>query len=134
MMNEPLSTIMTRDLITLSKNDTLAKANELLKTKRIHHLPVVEDGILIGLITTYDLFKLRYDKEQYDTVKIEEVMTRKLATLEPTDKIGTAAEIFMAHLFHAVPIVEGNKLMGIVTTHDLLKYCFRKEYERAPVV
>lgn len=134
MMNEPLSTIMTRDLITLSKNDTLAKANELLKTKRIHHLPVVENGILIGLITTYDLFKLRYDKEQYDTVKIEEVMTRKLATLEPNDKIGTAAEIFMAHLFHAVPIVEGNKLMGIVTTHDLLKYCFRKEYERAPVV
>lgn len=134
MMNEPLSTIMTRDLITLSKSDNLAKANELLKTKRIHHLPVVEDGNLIGLITTYDLFKLRYDKEQYDTVKIEEVMTRKLATLEPNDKIGTAAEIFMAHLFHAVPIVEGNKLVGIVTTHDLLKYCFRKEYERAPVV
>lgn len=133
-MNEPLSTIMTRDLITLSKNDTLAKANELLKTKRIHHLPVVEDGNLIGLITTYDLFKLRFDKEHYDEVKIDEVMTRKLATLEPTDKIGTAAEIFMAHLFHAVPIVEGNKLMGIVTTHDLLKYCFRKEYERAPVV
>jgi CBS domain-containing protein len=125
---------MTRDLITLSKNDTLAKANELLKTKRIHHLPVVEDGNLIGLITTYDLFKLRFDKEHYDEVKIDEVMTRKLATLEPTDKIGTAAEIFMAHLFHAVPIVEGNKLMGIVTTHDLLKYCFRKEYERAPVV
>ena len=80
-MNEPLSTIMTRDLITLSKNDTLAKANELLKTKRIHHLPVVEDGNLIGLITTYDLFKLRFDKEHYDEVKIDEVMTRKLATL-----------------------------------------------------
>jgi CBS domain-containing protein len=135
MMNEPLSTIMTRDLITLSPDDTLEKANELLRTKRIHHLPVVDGDTIVGLITTYDLYKRGLSKDAYHTVKASELMTTKLATLEPGDKIGTAAEIFLAHLFHAIPIVEeGHKLVGIVTTHDLLKYCFKKEYERAPIV
>ncbi len=131
-MNEPLSTIMTTELITISPQDNLGKAEELLTTRRIHHLPVVEGKKLVGLVTTYDLFKLTYSREEYKTVKVSEVMTAKLATLEPSDHIGTAAEIFLAHLFHAIPIVQGGELKGIVTTHDLLKYSFKKEYTSLP--
>lgn len=134
-MNEPVSTIMTRELITLKPEDTLATANELLRSKRIHHLPVVENEKIVGLITTYDLYKYAFNHDDISTIKAKEIMTTKLATLEPGDKVGTAAEIFLAHLFHAIPIVEDDhKLVGIVTTHDLLKYCFKKEYERAPIV
>lgn len=128
MMNEPLSSIMTTELITLGPNDTLQAAMDLLTTKRIHHLPVVDGKKLVGLITTYDLFKIDRNKADFGEVRLEEVMTRKLATLEPSDKIGTAAEIFLAHLFHAIPIVDNGDLAGIVTTHDIMKYCFRKEY------
>ena len=55
-------------------------------------------------------------------------MTTKLATLEPSDKVGSAAEIFLEHLFHAVPIVKDGELVGIITSFDVMKYEFRKAY------
>ncbi len=91
-MNEPLSTIMTTELITVGPQDTLAKAAELLSTRRIHHLPVVEGKKLVGLLTTYDLFKIKHPQSEYAQIKVADVMTKKLATLEPKDHIGTAAE------------------------------------------
>ena len=83
---------------------------------------------MIGLITTADLLWLNMGFEQYHTVKVRDVMTKKLATLEPTDKIGSAAELFLLNRFHAVPIVVNGDLIGIVTSFDILKYEFKKEY------
>ena len=128
MMNEPVSTIMSTDLVTLGPNDTLEKVRQLFSEKRIHHLPVVEDGNLVGLVTTYDLFKMGKSANEYADIKVSEIMTKKLARLEPSSKVGTAAEIFLENLFHALPIVDGDKLVGIVTTFDILRYEFRKEY------
>lgn len=129
MMNEPVSTIMTSDLITLGPNDSLDKVRQLFKEKRIHHLPVVDDNQhLVGLVTTYDLFKMGKAADEYADIKVSEIMTTKLAKLEPTAKVGTAAEIFLENLFHALPIVDNEKLIGIVTTFDILRYEFRKEY------
>lgn len=128
MMNEPISGIMSTKLITISPDEPLTTVKELFSGKRIHHLPVVEDGKLIGLITTADLLWLNKGFDQYSTIKVREVMTTKLATLEPTDKIGSAAELFLLNRFHAVPIVSDNSLIGIVTSFDILKYEFKKEY------
>jgi acetoin utilization protein AcuB len=128
MMNEPVSSIMTSDLITLEPNDTLSKVREVFSSKRIHHLPVVDNGNLVGLITTYDLFRLGKASSEYGKIKVKDVMTTRLARLEPNAKIGTAAEIFLENLFHALPIVEGDKLVGIVTTFDVLRYEHNKEY------
>lgn len=127
-MNEPLSTIMTTDLYTVGPDDSLGDARRLLLSHRIHHVPVVEGKSLVGLITTYDLFKLSYHPNEMDSVKVRDVMTTKLATLEPKDKIGSAAELFLEHLFHAVPIVKDGELKGLVTSFDVMKYEFRKEY------
>ena len=55
-------------------------------------------------------------------------MTKKIATLTPSDKIGSAAELFLEHLFHAVPIVENGELVGIITSFDVMKYEFQKAY------
>lgn len=129
MMNEPVSTIMTRKLITLTPEDTLQTVREIFSSYRIHHLPVVtEDGSLAGLVTTYDLFKLGIASESYDSLSVTDIMTKKLATLEPTAKVGTACEVFLENLFHALPIVDDGKLVGIVTTFDVLKYTHTKEY------
>ena len=128
MMNEPLSGIMSTKLVTISPDEPLTTVKELFSGKRIHHLPVVEDGKLIGLITTADLLWLNKGFDQYSTIKVRDVMTTKLATLEPTDKIGSAAELFLLNRFHAVPIVSGDTLIGIVTSFDILKYEFKKEY------
>lgn len=57
-------------------------------------------------------------------------MTKILATIEPIDKVGTAAEVFMEHLFHALPVVDNGKLVGIVTSFDVLRYEYNREYPK----
>lgn len=120
---------MVRNLQTVQPEDSLQKVKELLINHRIHHVPVVDkDFQLVGILTTYDLFKLNVDHKDYPTTKVANVMTRQLATLEASDKVGTAAEIFMEHLFHALPVLDGRKLIGIVTSFDVLRYAYNKEY------
>jgi acetoin utilization protein AcuB len=129
MMNEPLRSIMSTKLVTLSPNDTLDHVREIFLSKRIHHLPIVEGRALLGLVTSWDLFKLGISSDDYAKTTVASVMTKKLATLEPDDKIGSAAEVLLEHLFHAIPIVnEDHELVGMVTSYDLLNYSFGKEY------
>ncbi len=130
MMNEPLSSIMTANLITVQPSDKLTAVQHILTTKRIHHVPVVEGKRLVGLLTTYDLFKLCRSGEDYDQIEVRDVMTTRLATLEPEDKVGSASEVFLENLFHAIPIVKDDELVGIVTTLDVLRYSYEKEYPR----
>jgi acetoin utilization protein AcuB len=129
MMNEQLSSIMTREVVTVKPSDSLSKVKEILFDKRFHHIPVVEDGKLVGIVTTYDLVKLNKTFDQYEGMTVKEIMTDKVVTLEPQEKIGAAAQIFLRHLFHGLPIVDDqHNLKGIVTTHDIMKYQFDKEY------
>lgn len=130
-MNEPLASIMSAELVTIHPEDTLADVKKLFKTRRIHHLPVViNKNELVGLITTYDLFKREIPPASFENIKVKEVMTTHLATLEPHEKIGAAAELFLENLFHAVPIVTGKRLVGLVTSFDVLRYQFKKEYPK----
>jgi CBS domain-containing protein len=129
MMNESVTTIMTSDLITVKPEDNLAKVYKLFRSNRIHHLPVVEGKKLVGILTTYDLFKLEKSLKEYGETIVKDVMTTKLATLEPTSRVGSAVLLFIENLFHAVPIVESNgDLVGIVSTLDVMKYSLKKQY------
>jgi acetoin utilization protein AcuB len=131
MMNESVSQIMTREVITVTADDTLDTVQTILFEKRFHHIPVVnrETGKLEGIITSYDMMKLGLHFDEYSSIPVRNVMTAKLVTLQPNEKIGAAAQIFLRHLFHGLPIVDDDyQLVGIVTTHDILKYSFDKEY------
>ena len=129
MMNEPISSIMTTQLITINPEDSLQHAYDILRSKRIHHLPVVEGRKLVGIITTYDIFKLNMAPDQYAKTKAKEIMTTRLATLGPNDKVGSVVLIFVENLFHAVPIVDDDgNAVGLVTTLDVMKYSLKKEY------
>ena len=133
MMNEKLSQIMTTDLITVNPDDNLSQVRDIFKNHRIHHLPVVEGKKLVGLITTSDLWKLNRVHEEYAEISVKDVMTVRLAYLQPEDKIGSAAELFLENLFHAVPVVDEDKnLKGIVTSFDVIKYGYNKEYPDHP--
>jgi len=94
---------------------------------------VTIDDKLLGIISMSDyLFFRRGFLDDRDDEKIEEVrlnnyevsyiMTKGIATLEPTDKINVALEIFKENLFHAIPVVDEDVLVGIVTTHDIIHH------------
>lgn len=127
-MNESVSNIMIRELTMLGSEEKVGRAAEIFKTKRIHHLPIVDNGNLVGLITTYDLWKRHIQPEDFEKIVIKDIMTKDLIKLSPDDKIGTAAELFLDNRFHALPIVDGGKIVGLITTFDVLRYMFKKEY------
>lgn len=129
MMNEPLRLIMTKEIISVSPDTLLGQVRDILLKKGIHHVPVIDNKKLVGLITTWDMFKLGKSADDYAGMKASELMTTHLAKLSPDDHIGAAAEVFEEHLFQAIPIVNDNgEFEGIVTTHDLLNYEYSKEY------
>ncbi|MBP6445317.1 MAG: CBS domain-containing protein [Saprospiraceae bacterium] len=128
MMNESVETIMITDLITLGPESTVEEVSDIFKSKNIHHIPVIDKGILIGMVTTFDMWKIKSTTDEYSKILVKTIMTKKLAKLEPDDKIGTAAELFLVNRFHAIPVVKDGLLVGLVTTFDILRYGFRKEY------
>lgn len=128
MMNEKVETIMIKNLITLGPESTVAHAVEIFRSKKIHHIPITDEGKLVGLITTHDLWNKFVAPEAFDTTLIKDVMAKKLIKLDPEDKIGTAAELFLDNRFHTLPVVIDGLLVGLVTTFDVLRYEFKKEY------
>jgi CBS domain-containing protein len=128
MMNEFVHTIMTKNPITLNLNNTVREVANTFHNQSIHHLPVVDDeGNLRGLVTTYDLWEL--DTEKNADKQVKEIMNDHVVKVESRDKVGTAAELFLDKRFHALPVVEDNKLVGMVTAFDVLRYEFKKEYD-----
>jgi acetoin utilization protein AcuB len=127
----PVSTIMTRDLITVNPKDSLKVVKEIFDSKRLHHIPVVRYKKIVGIISKTDLLyflkganpekeKTRNEKllEKYTA---DEIMTTGMAKLESDDRINVALEVFKENLFHAIPVVDNDELTGIVTTYDIIK-------------
>jgi CBS domain-containing protein len=120
---------MTKDVITLNPDSTLGEAREILLGKHIHHIPIVEGRKLVGMITSWDIFKLGKSAAEYQSMKVSEIMTRKVATLDPGQHLGAAAEVLTRHLFHAIPIINDDaELLGIITSTDIVRYEHTKEY------
>ncbi len=132
MMNEKVKAIMTKDPITVGADDSIEKAANILKKFKIEHLPVVDsNNKLIGILSFYDLWEMNKCHEEYKNIKVSEIMTKRVAKLNPGDKVGSVAEIFLENLFEAIPIVEDdNTLVGIVTLVDVIWYQYKKEYPR----
>ena len=129
---DPISTIMTKDVLTISPGDKLQEAQKIFDQHKIHHLPVVsKDGRVTGMLSVTDLHYFLRGKSinSYEIIlndirlknyKVEEIMTKGLAKISSTDRILTALKIFKENLFHAMPIVDDEKLVGIITTHDII--------------
>ncbi len=129
MMNDIVSSVMTKNVFTVRPEDSLGKVKELFENHRIHHVPVVDDtNQLVGIVTTYDLVKSDIKISDYENNLVKDYMTTKVATLNQDSMIGTACELFILNRFHALPIVEDNKLIGIITSHDVLNYSYKKAY------
>lgn len=130
---KPVKDIMTSDVYTadLSK-DTLYDVKDLIETKKVRHVPVVHNEKLVGIISRTDINRLTFsalfegeeesDEAIMDMLKIEHVMTHKPKVVRPDDTIREVAEILAEEEYHSLPVVEGNKLVGIVTTTDVIKY------------
>ncbi|MBB3123937.1 CBS domain-containing protein [Mesoflavibacter sabulilitoris] len=129
----PISEIMTKNVISLKTNDDLEKAESLFKKNNIRHIPVVSGKEIVGMLSYTDLLRISFadaiddyaedvDTVVYNMFTIEQVMAKKLITVSSDTTIKEVAEILAKKEFHALPVVDNEILVGIVTTTDLIKY------------
>ncbi|WP_142785349.1 CBS domain-containing protein [Changchengzhania lutea] len=133
----PVSMIMTENVITLNRGDSLEKAEQLFKKNKIRHIPVVTNQVIIGMLSYTDLLRLSFadvtddlDDEKgvliYNMFTIDQVMKKKIESVSSSNSIKEVAEILAGKEFHALPVVDNNKLVGIVTTTDLIRYLLKQ--------
>jgi len=129
----PVSVIMTKDVITLSSTDDLMTAEKIFKKEHIRHIPVVSGNEIKGMLSYTDLLRISFaeavdenetdvDTVVYNMFTIDQVMAKNLVTVNSDTTIKEVAEILAKKEFHALPVVDNNELVGIVTTTDLIYY------------
>lgn len=124
---------MTKNLVMLKVDDELSHAESLFKKNKIRHIPIVENGEIIGMLSFTDLLRISFvdavdddaedvNAEVYNLFTMRQVMTKNVVTITADTTIKQAATMFLESEFHALPVVENGKITGIVTTTDLLRY------------
>jgi len=128
---------MTKDLVTIKPKDTLRHARERLAKYRVNQLPVTVGEKLVGIVTDRDIrdaypssLRLFYGKdidEFGDSHTIEEVMTYNVITVFPETPLRAAAQQLRQQRFGALPVVDKDKLVGILTRSDVLDAMLHEE-------
>ena len=129
--------VMTHKVATLERNDRLSTADNVMRLGRIRHMPVLEDGNLVGLVTQRDLFRgallkaLGYgskaEQTMLDTLAVKEVMATDLVTIAPGATLREAARIMVERKIGCLPVVENEKLVGILTEGDFVALVAKSE-------
>jgi CBS domain-containing protein len=131
--NEPIRKLMSTELVTIHHGGTVSQARKTMLETGVHHLPVVSGDELLGIISWSDLLRVSFgdafgtDDRAVDatldhTFTLEQVMSGDPITVVPQTTVHAAAEILCKGQFHCLPVVEDGKLVGMVTTSDLLRY------------
>ena len=123
-----LDTIMSTDLVTIRPDENLAAARALMHDKRIHHLPVVDDQEeLIGLVTLTNVLAatdsfLRDDDSRIHAkeIVVKDMMVTDVATVDEHASLRQAALFLERHRIGCLPVMSGDKLMGIITDTDFV--------------
>ena len=122
---------MVSQVETLSPDDSLETAVMLERRFRIRHIPIVESGELVGMVTDHDLKRALpspvtgSDQQTFErvvqTTRLRQIMTRSPTTISPAAPLRDAVQILCEKKFGALPVVEQGRLVGIITGVDMLR-------------
>jgi CBS domain-containing protein len=127
-----LKDIMTREVHTVGRNDQLAVADNLMKQARIRHLPVLDsDGAVCAVVSQRDLFRGallralgfggRAEDKMLKQIAVKEIMSDEVHTASPETPVSEAGRFMIEHKIGCLPVIEGGKLVGLVTETDFVR-------------
>lgn len=131
MKNGMVKNWMTSPVITVTRETHLTEARKIINEKQIRALPVVEDGKLLGIVTRRGLLRMDLSfledeklaqNVETDDKKVGDVMTLNIITVSPDALIPKAARIMLENKITALPVVENDQVVGILTNSDLLRF------------
>ena len=131
MTDKKVRDIMSTQLKTLERNDTLRLARDIMAQRRIRHFPVVDAGKLVGVVSQRDLFRatlgsvMKYgevaERAFLASVAVKEVLSEPAITISADALVKKAARLMIEKQIGCLPVMEGGNLVGIVTETDILK-------------
>jgi len=123
--------IMSTAIEVVDRNDNLRTVEERMATKQLRHLPVLEQGEIVGMVTQRDLFKAamssamgygeKAQRAYLQSVRVKEIMVYPVVTVSPDTSVAAAADMIINKGIGCLPVIEGTKLIGMVTKTDLLR-------------
>jgi len=143
IFDKPVSEFMRRHVLTIKKDFSFSESCRLFFRMGIHHLPVVdENDRLLGMLSSHDAlraFALRghllqdWDEENVDwSFPVEELMSAPAITVRPTDKMIDVIKTCSDQNIQSLPVVEDGKLVGMITSRDIVQYIARSVPEAVP--
>ncbi len=132
--------IMSRNVVTVEMDDRLATVKALFDGAPIHHLLVVEDGLLVGVVSDRDLYRAispnigtaRYTAQDMATLDrcVHAIMSRHPLTLDSGSPVAAAIALFDQHPVSCIPVVvDGNRIQGILSWRDIIRHFDRIAFD-----
>lgn len=122
---------MTPNPITVNSRTSLPDAHQLMMTHRIRRLPVVDDGVLVGIVTRGDIrgaqpseatslsiYEIHY---LLSRLTVGQIMSRPVITVTPDMTVQAAAALMLQHKIAGLPVVEDGRVVGIITESDIFR-------------
>ena len=107
---------MTARPVTINSGETLATAAAVMRAGNFRRLPVVDDDVLVGIISEYDFCKW---EDSLDRTAVAVAMTREVIVVAASDSLEHAVTLAKLHQIGALPVVDHGRLVGIITAKDL---------------
>lgn len=139
-LNLPVRDVMTQDVITVNVDHSLEVVDHIFQANDIHHLPVMKNSEVVGMISQGDMLLLKdwgtrlnlkvsekINRNLLRSNLAQDIMSANLVTVPPTYTLAQCASIFKENRFRALPVVSNAKLVGLVTTYDLLVAAYTPE-------
>ena len=118
--------IMSKEVITINANKTVFEAAELMSSKGLGCLIVVIKAFPVGIITERDIVRRIVAKRGSPDVKVTDVMTKTLITVDPDTSLKEAARVMSTNKIRRLPVLKGNNLVGIVVASDFVRNVGKK--------
>jgi acetoin utilization protein AcuB len=114
-----VSQIMSAKIVTISPNRQVGQALKLMQKHQIRHLPVMEKNRMVGWITSRDLREILL-ASMLEEIKVGDVMVQAPLSVTPDTEVEEAARLIHEHKIGGMPVVEGDRLVGVITMQDLI--------------
>ena len=121
-----LGEIMTRDLLTVEPSDTLGEAAQKMTERGVGSVVVSDYGRMIGILTERDLLRAVAGRIHSSEARVREWMTSDPVTVTEQTPVEEAGRIMLEHGFRHLPVVDGERPVGIVSIRDLAQWGFEQ--------
>jgi CBS domain-containing protein len=126
MIMPSVKDIMTKDVVTIDVNKSVFEASQLMTTKSLGCLIVVDKGLPVGIITERDIVRRIVAKRSSVDLRVVEIMTKTLVTVNPDTSLKEAARVMSTNKIRRLPVLKQNQLVGIVVASDFVRNLGKK--------